>query len=196
MTRTRTCTRLLATAATALAALAAAVNPAAADSVEKTWRIGPATDNWWYPDMGQGCQSTFQNGVYGAYGAWGNFIDGCTAQAMCQYEFCKISTASGSLWNNDKNNFSNSRATCSSRLRIHGPSWGPPGPVLWFRDGSGSGGPTCSVSHRLDDVRYLRRGQFATVQTNGVRAPGEYGARVTSIVELKQTDPPLSYWFG
>jgi hypothetical protein len=197
MTRIRTRTRLIAIAAAAAAALAAA-QPAAADSPESVWNIGPPTTFFGF-GMGQGCKSTFQAGVYGQFGAWGNYVDGCTAQAKCRHEFCKVTTAYGSLWNNDKSNYWSSRATCASRLRIQnaGGAFGTPGQVVWSRDGSAATvSPSCTVNHRLDDVRYLRLDQWATVQTNGVRAPGDYGARVTSIVELKQADPPLSYWFG
>jgi len=159
----------------------AAAERAAADSPDSTWQTG----------YGQGCNSTFQVGVPGAFGAWGNFVDGCTARVQCTYDYCKVSNAAGGLWNNDRSNYWNSSATCNSRLRILSSG----GAVVSFRDGSSWGGPECRVAHSLSDVRSLRQGMWATVQSNGVRAPGEYGARAFSLVEVKAWEPPLSCRF-
>jgi hypothetical protein len=161
--------------------VAAGAQPAKADSPDRTWDTG----------YGQGCNSTFQYGVYGQYGAWGNYVDGCTAWVQCKYAYCKVSKGEGGLWNNDRYSYWNSSATCNSRLRVLSSNFA----VLWHRDGSSSGGPSCRIDHSLSDARYLRRGMWASVQSNGVRAPGDYGARAYSVVELKEWQAPISCYF-
>jgi hypothetical protein len=174
--------RILATSL-AVTALAAAAQPAAADTTAQF--SARTTDQ----ESEQMCVTVWQSGVLGAYGAWGRLIDGCTATVTCPFfEGCRVGYVEGHLRHSAL--ASGQKSTCNSRLRIHtAPSRRldgsyVPSVVRYVADRSGTGDFTCYALNPGDPplLKYMER---ATLQTNGVRNDNPYSiARVESYVEL------------
>ena len=152
-----------------IAALAAgAAQPAAADTTA-SFTSGPGYAR---------CETVWQYGVLGAYGAWGRYIDGCTAAATCPYAAgCVIEHAYGHLKHYTEQ--SNQRVTCNSRLRIYTAS----GVWRYSQDRSGSGYTYCNASH-TGTTATLGYGERAEVQSNGVRNDVNAYAKIISDVGL------------
>src|SRR4051812_14597616 len=106
------------------------------------------------------CITDEQVGVQGAFGAWGDYVDGCTVDLFCPptstscvaWEQTSIATESGR----------GDRVTQNARIRVINPVTAE---VVWFRDHSCAGTDLCE---NRDSVR-LRGGRSASVQCNGVR---------------------------
>ena len=146
-------------------ALAVAAAPALADDPYASFyssQDSSQTTRW--------CVSSWQYGVQGAYGAWGKFIDGCTAYVQCPWSRCSVQQATAKL-----DNSAASRTTCNMTIREYTSSWG-----LFYRADSSSGGSTgCWQTRTAPAVGY---GQWVSVQSNGVIASGS--GRVTSYIWL------------
>jgi hypothetical protein len=150
--------RKIAVLLVAAAALGVAAQSASADVPNPDYQVinyGPVKDFT--------CRTGPLYGVSGQYGAWGYFIDGCTVRLACPstnfnttclvYAQSTISAESGAP-----------RVTQNMRLRA---IRGSDNSVAWFRDQSCAGYGWCS---NTDSVR-INRGNYASVQCNGVRAP-------------------------
>jgi hypothetical protein len=98
------------------------------------------------------CTTANQVGVFGRYGAWGNFIDGCTVGLSCP------STSTSCLAREQTSIHTESyighRVTQNARLRVFNGS----GRVLWRRDQSCSGTDWCQ---NAGSIR-LRPSQYAS----------------------------------
>jgi hypothetical protein len=106
------------------------------------------------------CNTPLSNGVFGQYGAWGDYMDGCTVQL-----FCPPTSVKCTAWEGTSISAYGApavRVTQNARLRVINASSGA---VVWFRDRSCSGTSSCGNS---DSVQ-LSPGQYASVQCNGVR---------------------------
>jgi hypothetical protein len=135
-------------AATALAAVAAGT--ASADVANPN--VKPISN-------GQFCQNWQSYGVYGQYGAWGYFVDGCTARASCPSWMSVCAAQSHSSITTFRQN--GHLVTQNARLRVFSRG----GVEYWHRDQScGPQVNKCSS----DDLVYIRGGETATDQCNGV----------------------------
>lgn len=107
-----------------------------------------------------GCQTPYKTGVFGQYGAWGYYIDGCTTvmlECPAKYSRCEVldrSFIKTEYWRGD-------RVTMNSRVRVFGSA----GQLLGWRDASCAGVDTCANNQLV----YLNGGEKATIQCNGVR---------------------------
>ena len=136
------------------------------------------------------CDTVGQYGTLYQWGAWGRYIDGCTASVTCPYaDGCVLERAFGSLRHSTKQ--SSQRSTCNSRLRIFTTS----GSLRYSQDRSMSGYPWCSGSHTDVVLPFLWYDERATVQTtNGVRNDIPGYARITSWVGLISWTDRCSYY--
>jgi hypothetical protein len=107
---------------------------------------------------GQFCQNFQTRGVLGQYGAWGYFIDGCTARATCPSWMSVCVAQSHSHLSTFISR--GDRVTQNARLRVFSRG----GVEYWHRDQSCAGIDSCSSS----DLVYVRGGDTATDQCNGV----------------------------
>jgi uncharacterized protein YkwD len=160
-----TITTLLATAALAVSAQAAFADV-------------PATVTT--TDYGTGAVSTcttgYQAGVTGAYGAWGDYVDGCTVRLTCTDSVpCRVSNRSVII----TEGFAGHRVTMNARIRFINSS----GAVYGWRDKSCAGTNWC----RVDDESYISPGQSASVQCNGVRQTGANRARVRCQINVTRS---------
>jgi hypothetical protein len=138
----------------ALAACAAlATSPARADNPSAQFygtTDSTQTTRW--------CQTPWVGGVWHAYGAWGYYIDGCTASVQCPWSRCRSMQASGEL------RTASGYTTCNTAVRIYNVY----GSLRYRADYSGSGGNgSCWIARGAPDAGY---GEWVTVQTNGVIA--------------------------
>lgn len=112
------------------------------------------------------CATPMWTGQLGAYGAADFFNKGCTITVRCPVAASTCSTAARSTTATGR------RVTLNSR--IHVVSAG--GVDFWHRDTSCAGQDTCTAS----DAVFVRGGESAQVECNGVRADAEPNrARVT-----------------
>lgn len=130
----------------------------------------------------QECRTPNRTGVWGQYGAWGNYVDGCTVSRRCERDYCRVTAATGGLYSpwSDKQ-YSNSKKTCNVRMRVFDSN----GSFKWHRDASDSVTGVYAWGCRADaGYAYLRRGETATVQGNGVRDDLWGSAQVIVYLEL------------
>ena len=134
-------------------ALAVGVNPASAD-VANPIRTSFSTSN----SFGEKCQNFQSYGVRYQYGAWGYFVDGCTAGPLScpSPRGCSATmrTSIGLLRSRGD------RVTQNARLRRFDAN----GNVFGWSDKSCSGINRCTN----EDAAFLAPGQKASVQCNGV----------------------------
>lgn len=124
------------------------------------------------------CETVWQYGALHAYGAWGRYIDGCTASAACPYAAgCVLDRAYGHLQHYTAQ--SNQASTCNSRLRVFTAS----GYLRWSQDRSGTGYAYCNASHS-PALPVLSVGERATMQANGVRNDVYGYARIISEIVM------------
>jgi hypothetical protein len=125
-------------------------------------------------DAGQTCSTPWQTGSYGAYGAQGFYIDGCTARINCPSyaRSCNVyGTGTIGEWNY-------STDSMNARLRM----FDSRGSLLGFKDTSCVGYRGCTTP-RLSGT--LGPNGTATVQCNGVRRTDTVGyAKDTCRVEV------------
>jgi hypothetical protein len=159
--------------AAAAVALAAAAAPAHADDPGATQTRDYGGYNE-HTEMAL-CETPWRVGNFGQYGAWGNYIDGCTSRAWCSdYAVrCTVTTTS---------NIASYRygqyTTLNTRLRRFNRS----GALIDWQDASCGGDSTCWK----DLTTVIGPGQSVSNQCNGVRQPvaGNYG-RIRCRVTVK-----------
>lgn len=151
----------LAVMAASVAALGATAGPASADDPHVT-RLQGGTDGFSHTIS---CATQYKFGGFGQYGAWGNFIDGCTVRLSCpvntglmEVQRCDLSGYSFI----DNNYHRGERVTMNARTR----RFERGGHLYWRRDGSCDSLDHCVVN----DSSVIAPGQSASVQCNGVRA--------------------------
>jgi surface antigen len=148
----------LAAVAAAAAAFGTVASPASADDPNPTYAYGYNPGVFY----AYSCATSFKSGVYGQYGAWGNFIDGCTAgRLVCPADVQRCDVNGDSFIENY--NHRNERVTMNSRIRrydagVHLYSWSD---------------RSCDSQYDRCDVHdssVIAAGQSASVQCNGVRS--------------------------
>jgi surface antigen len=148
----------LAAVAAAAAAFGTIASPASADDPNATTSYGYNPGVFY----AYSCATTFKSGVYGQYGAWGNFIDGCTAgRLVCPANVQRCDVNGDSFIENYYHR--NERVTMNSTI------WRYDAGVHYYARSDKS----CnSYYDRCDvhDTSVLAAGQSASVQCNGVRA--------------------------
>jgi hypothetical protein len=154
----------------ALGALAVAAQPASADDPAAV-----TTTSWSASGVTSTCQTPDQVGVYGQYGAWGYYVDGCTVRLACPsyLRVCSANANSRIVSGPDRGQ----RVTLNSRLRAFSAS----GTLFWYRDMSCAGTASCGTV----DLVYIRGGESASVQCNGVREGGHNRANVACTLGLR-----------
>jgi len=116
-----------------------------------------------------------QVGEQGAYGAWGHYIDGCTVQLTCpaHVEVCEASE--DSRINTEA--AQGDKVTLNSRIRVYSSSF-----TLFFsRDVSCENTNWCEA----EDKVFIRGGETASVQCNGVRESTDNRAHVSCNLDLR-----------
>ena len=151
----------LAAVAAAAAAFGTVAGPASADDPNVTYAYGYSPGVF----HAYSCATTFKSGAFGQYGAWGNFIDGCTVKLTCPYntglfqtKYCDVSGYSFI----DTYYHRGDRVTMNARIR----RFDTDGNVYSWSDRSCSGADRCEVT----DASVIYPGHSASVQCNGVRA--------------------------
>ncbi|WP_433618449.1 hypothetical protein ACQP2P_21170 [Dactylosporangium sp. CA-139114] len=152
--------------------LTAGSSPAAADDA------GAA--QWHY--FGQntetiGCTTPYRTGVLGQYGAWGYFIDGCTARGYCP-TWTRSCRMTGEGWIGTYNSLGH-QVTLNSRLTRRAAN----GAVLGWQDMSCISVNYCTPT---PIVVYIAPGQSVSEQCNGVRANAVNTASVRCHVYLEE----------
>ena len=156
----------------AVAAFASLAGVASADVSNPTY----TNDHSASTDLGRTCTTPWSVGSFGAFGAQGFYVDGCTARIQCPtYARSCNAYATGNIsdlyatYNNDTMNM-RIRAM-DSRLN-----------VTSFQDTSCIGFRGCTTA-KLS--KYLSPGSYASVQCNGVRQTSAASwARDTCHIEL------------
>jgi hypothetical protein len=155
----------------ALAGLAASAQPALADNPAAT------TTNW---DYGNGvvssCTTPDARGDFGAFGAWGFYIDGCTVRLTCPAHLSVCAAKAESRINTRINR--GQRVTLNSRMRAFSRGTEQ---EFWHRDVSCDKTDWCST----EDLVYIRGGESASVQCNGVRESADNRAMVDCTLDLR-----------
>ena len=147
--------RKILTILAAVVAVAAVPSVASADVSNPTY----TPDHSSGMDAGQTCSTPWQNGSFGAYGAQGFYIDGCTARINCPSyaRSCNVyGTGTISEWNNTYDSM-------NARLRM----FDSRGSLLGFKDISCGPQYKGCTTQRLSGT--LGPNGTATVQCNGVR---------------------------
>ena len=112
------------------------------------------------------CATQYKFGAFGQYGAWGNFIDGCTVTLTCplntgfnDVQGCDVSGNSFI----DNYYYRGERVTMNARTR----RFERGGHLYAWKDGSCDALDHCEVN---DSGSVIAAGQSASVQCNGVRS--------------------------
>ena len=156
----KTLVRLAAVAAAA-ATFGTVASPASADDSGATFSVSTSTG----VSQTYTCQTPWRFGGYGQYGAWGNFIDGCTVKLSCPsmsgtvpVRKCDVSEYSYI----DNYYHRGERVTMNGRIRRYDAG----GHSYSWSDRSCDLPDRCSVS----DSSVIAAGQSAAVVCNGVRS--------------------------
>jgi len=151
----------LAVMAAGAVALGATAGPASADDPYVTYSNG-GTPGY---SRTYSCATQYKFGGFGQYGAWGNFIDGCTVKLTCpantglmDVQRCDVSGYSFI----DNYYYRGERVTMNARIR----RFEGGGHLYAWSDRS------CDYYNRceVNDSSVIAPGQSASVQCNGVRA--------------------------
>ena len=174
----------LAVMAPAAAALGATAAPASADVPN------PAYSNGGYAgfDRSYACSTLYRFGVNHEYGAWGEFMDGCTVKLTCPFA-TGLTIAPGDpndvqgcdvIGNSfiDNYNHVGQRVTMNARTRRYDAG----GHLYAYKDGSCDQPDHCEVD---DTGSVIAPGQSASVQCNGVRSVTSNEAEDHCMVTLK-----------
>jgi hypothetical protein len=114
--------------------------------------------------LGQVCDTPYAYGLAFAYGAWGDYIDGCTVRATCPALNKKPCRVISDAYITAEIRGRDSRVTQNARLRVFATS--TTSTVGWFRDRS------CSSAYSYcesTDTTTILPGMSASTQCNGVR---------------------------
>jgi hypothetical protein len=150
----------LATAAVAALSFGAAATTAFADDPGATVMSDGGSN-----DTTTTCVTPWRTGVYGQYGAWGYFVDGCTAKVWCPDFAVHCSVQAHSYIDTTGTGSVNPRVTQNMRLR-------------WFsRSGAVKGWQDSSCDRTLrcypaDRYYTIAAGESASTQCNGVWGAG------------------------
>jgi hypothetical protein len=106
------------------------------------------------------CVTPLSPGVNGQYGAWGDYIDGCTVRLSCPTTSARCTAWEGTSI--DAYGSPAARVTQNARIRTINSFTNA---VIGWSDRSCSGTASCGISDRA----LLFGGQSASVQCNGVR---------------------------
>src|SRR3954454_24453870 len=147
----------LAAVAAAAAAFGTVASPASADDPNPTpsWQQQPGVSETY------GCFTMYKSGVYGQYGAWGNFIDGCTVSLRCPADVQRCDVNADSFIENYYHR--------NERVTMNQVTWRyDAGAHYYARSDRSCNGyyDRCDVH----DTSVIAAGQYATVRCNGVRA--------------------------
>jgi surface antigen len=161
--RTTLCRTLatLAVMAAGAAALGVTAGPASADDPNVTYLNGGTMG----ASRSYSCQTQYKFGGFGQYGAWGNFIDGCTVKLTCPvntglYDVQRCDVSGYSFIENYY--YRSERVTMNARTR----RFEAGGHLYAYKDGS----VDSSDRGEVDDSSVIAPGQSASVQCNGVRS--------------------------
>jgi uncharacterized protein YkwD len=161
----------------AIASLVVAAPSALADAPST-----PGGDNYGFGEV-KTCTTSYQAGNLGQYGAWGNYVDGCTVKVRCYFrEGCAV----GGHSTIQDETFGGRRVTLNSRLRILDSS-GTTTQRRW--DQSCDSRDFCIAGHR--DAA-LASGSVASVQCNGVHEPSAGNARITCLIYVNRGYPAIA----
>jgi len=159
----------------AVAALGATAQSAMADDPD-----AGSSDSTMANGIGRQCQTPFRDGVQGQYGAWGNYVDGCTVVLQCPEDrTCEAESQGWMQTNTWDDDGVGDRVTANARLSVFSRQF--PFPRVWRHDVSCAGAELCIAS----DQTRVEGGEFAQVQCNGVREtiPGHTG-QATCVLRL------------
>ena len=151
----RTFAVLAATAATALAA----AGTASADVPNAKVQTFPSSTQIY-----QVCDTPYSYGVPFAYGAWGDFVDGCTVRLTCPSANPRPCRVSSDAEFTALVYGRYSKVTQNARLRVFANASATT--TNWWRDRSCSGDDSYCES---SDSTTINPGQAASTQCNGVR---------------------------
>jgi hypothetical protein len=142
------------TALLTFAVLAGAAAPAMADDPNAVHTRNADAKTIW-----GGCKTAYKPGVDYQYGAWGAYLDGCTVKLQCPvYKATCMVLTRGHI---NTSPYYGRPVTLNSRVRVFSAS----NTLYWWRDKSCSGNGSCSTP----DTVYIRGGEYASQQCNGVR---------------------------
>jgi hypothetical protein len=146
---------LTAAAFTSLAGVAAADDPGANRYIDSST-----------PGQQTGvCVTPARFGVWGQFGAWGYYVDGCTTPAVvCQRPDCAVTE---STYIDTQQHWGN-LVTQNARLAVF---WST-GAAYWWHDVSC--GKIANRCFNSDSYYYIHRGQMANSQCNGVHGREGY----------------------
>jgi hypothetical protein len=122
---------------------------------------------WWNGSAYRSCstQRQYYAGVWGQYGGWGHFIDGCTAASRrCPVRLCWVNSYA-TIKSYDSRPANTGRVTLNGRLRTFRAS----GAVYWWRDKS-CADPAEGECYQQNEG-YIGYNEYASNQCNGVREP-------------------------
>ncbi len=147
----------------ATAALAGGFSQAAMADVPNATYSSSSTST----SVTQKCVTPATKGVFGQYGAWGHYVDGCTVRLRCPFSYCEIKSGAGARlhtwieagWQQHPN-----RKSCNTRVRAYDQN----GVYRWHRDYSETSQFLWSCSAMDIDRQVVRYGESVTVQSNGV----------------------------
>ena len=155
----------------ALAALGTAAPSAMADNPAATEH--QSWDGW---NTHKFCVTPYAFGSYGQYGAWGYYTDGCTTRVWCPNSARACAVSSQSYINLERAG-SGTPVTLNSRIRAFSRS----GILYWYRDVSCSCASICVARYSV----YIRGGESASVQCNGVHGSYNLRGRVVCALDLR-----------
>jgi hypothetical protein len=112
----------------------------------------------------QVCDTPYSYGVAGQYGAWGDYIDGCTVRLTCPAANPRPCLAISDSSITSLYFGRDSRVTQNARLRVFPNATS--GSATWWRDRSCAG--SFSYCESADHIS-IAPGQSASTQCNGVR---------------------------
>lgn len=144
--------------------VAVTARPAAADD--------PTAAHWRYDGVNReliGCNTQYRTGVLGQYGAAGYYQDGCTARAWCP-NYTRVCKVTGDAWIGTYSTL-NHWVTLNSRVRTFNTNGG----LIGWQDTSCASHNYCASTPL---TAWLRPGESASEQCNGVRAPAPNSASV------------------
>jgi hypothetical protein len=159
--------RKILTILVAVAAFASLAGVASADAPHRNYNGGyggPGFVHYFW-----GCETYQSSGVQGQYGAWGNYIDGCTTARVSCPSYARNCAVTGTSYI-DLANHRGDRVTMNSRIWIYNSA----GQVRGWADMSCAGYDTCT------NTQYgtINPGESITVQCNGVRATNPYNTGI------------------
>lgn len=153
----------LAAIAAGAATIGATAAPASADVPNPTYSNGGTLG----ASRTYACRTGYTFGVNGKYGAWGEFIDGCTVRLTCPVSQFKTNDVIGCAVSGysfiDTYFQRGQQVTMNARTRRYERG----GHLYAWKDGSCSALNRCTVN---DNGSVIAAGQSASVQCNGVRA--------------------------